>query len=1420
MLLTALPRRMTGAPRVLQLASHLRGASAIAITDRPDPLRAMAPPAFPTAHLVPRTPTAAHKMPGEADGRGVVVAILDTGVDPAAAGMREGPRGGKKVVDVVDCSGSGDVPLSGPVTPGDDGTLPGPSGRPLKINPGWSNPSGTFFVGYKRGYEVFPQNLVAKSKKERRDAFEKQHHALATRVAAELADFDAQKEDAEKEKEAAVGKGLTKAERVQDYKDRLEALKDMMAKFDDPGPVFDCVVWDDGEKWVAVVDIAESGDLSDQPVLASYHVAQQYLVLPSLLTLSITIYPPHLPSAPPTLSLVTLAGAHGTHVAGITAAYHSDDSGENGVAPAAEIVSLKIGDTRLGSMETGQALTRAISYLTNPLPFRPTSRTDVANLSYGEPTSLPSLGAIPTLLRALTNAHTTFLASAGNNGPGLTTVGAPGGTAAGVIGVGAWVTGGMMRAGYGLFGDVLPEGDEVGKVYTWSSRGPAPDGWSGVGVYAPGGAVTCVPRYNLAPTQLMNGTSMSSPNASGGTALLLSSLRQAGISWTPYSVRRALENTANPVNDEFMKGIVDLPRALEWLKGLEREPHGLSPYDLDYPVTFPEIPSALGPGNAARGLYIRSPNPVPVHTSVAIGVVWPGDVADPGNANWNGMKAAMDLRIRLECGARSSHVADAQDADAAAPDWVRHPDHVALNGGGKTFPIRVDPTGLPPGLHVAEIRGSIDGDSRGPLFRIPIAVVKPVPVPDDGTVRFPGLKFSPGTVIRRFVAAPPHANFATLVLRPRPRDAPARIVVQLGQGGPGIPQTRAERNETEYAVVVGGDGEPPVVQRHFRVAASQVLEVCLAQFWSSPGETEMDVDVEFRGIWVSGGAGVAGTANVGGGGLWVNGGTGPLAARVEVWSPMRKERINLNPSFDTLRKTVALNKDLSSIVPLGSRDVHPSGKQMHALNLVYEPKVPATDSGSVTFHFPWITDLLYDSPFDGFLCMIHDWARKLVATRDVYPKAVQLPKQGGEYTVRAQVLSTDVSALDRILKEGWPMMMDLKVKEVKPGVYPGAAGTLVAGSKGGFGDRVIAKGERRVVFLSGIAADGMPKEAAPGDVLVGELKVWAGPAGTTDNGNVGIDGGLVGISMVVPAEGPKSKSENGKPKEEKDEATQLREAVRDVEIGMIAKLKDVARRNELVRKLEESFPDHLPLLAAKLDALQAAAVGEAENAAKAEPFDVEKAASANGELQRAVELAERIIGLANGTVRKSGDADAAGPGQNELALYYAGKSDTSTDAAKQIKKDMDQRKDAMVSAMLKRVQILKAAAELEETAVRAGGAPADKNPFDELVAAWLEYSKWADGAGSPEKDSKMVSLHVWRQRRRGALGSALKVLNKYLDEPPAGDCTRSSKGSAIKGLAELRIELLKETFGTEGNPWPEVEGAQLLARYPKDYTPF
>ncbi|CAN0341661.1 unnamed protein product, partial [Discosporangium mesarthrocarpum] len=70
---------------------------------------------------------------------------------------------------------------------------------------------------------------------------------------------------------------------------------------------------------------------------------------------------------------------------GIVAAYHPDDPLANGVAPGAQIISLKIGDSRLASMEMGAGLVRALTEVVR-------LGVDVINMSYGEAVALCDRG--------------------------------------------------------------------------------------------------------------------------------------------------------------------------------------------------------------------------------------------------------------------------------------------------------------------------------------------------------------------------------------------------------------------------------------------------------------------------------------------------------------------------------------------------------------------------------------------------------------------------------------------------------------------------------------------------------------------------------------------------------------------------------------------------------------------------------------------------------------------------------------------------------------------------------------------------------------------------------------------------------------------------------------------------------------------
>lgn len=240
---------------------------------------------FPSSGLLPKDETQAAsfiKRFPEYDGRGIRVAVLDTGVDPASFGL-----GGKgKVVDIIDCTGAGDIALK-PVEPLASGAkdteqgirLPGLSGRTLLLSNEWKNPKGTWRVGMKRAFELWPGDLIGRRKRERKQERDRKIGELLSLAKKNLAEFEAKKgkdaavkrpiELAATKSEAtkvATGSEDKKAEpsseektkeklQKQELEARLTYLSDL--DIEDPGPILDVVVWHDGTDWRCVVSGAE-----------------------------------------------------------------------------------------------------------------------------------------------------------------------------------------------------------------------------------------------------------------------------------------------------------------------------------------------------------------------------------------------------------------------------------------------------------------------------------------------------------------------------------------------------------------------------------------------------------------------------------------------------------------------------------------------------------------------------------------------------------------------------------------------------------------------------------------------------------------------------------------------------------------------------------------------------------------------------------------------------------------------------------------------------------------------------------------------------------------------------------------------------------------------------------------------------------
>ncbi|MFG2101319.1 S8 family serine peptidase [Micromonospora echinaurantiaca] len=248
------------------------------------------------------------------------------------------------------------------------------------------------------------------------------------------------------------------------------------------------------------------------------------------------------------VNINTLDEAHGTHVAGITAAHGILGGQMNGQAPGAKLVSMRACTSNGCS---SAALTDGMVDLATNYGV------DVINLSIGSMPALNDGQSAMALLydRLIDTTGVQIFSSAGNSGAGTNSVGDPS-SAGNVVSVGASVSKHTWWANYGSVVNA------VRSVFPFSSRGPREDGGFKPDITAPGAAISPTPSWIASSAvpdagyplpagySMMQGTSMASPQAAGAAALLLSAAKQNGIDPTPAELRRAIYSTADFNKDE------------------------------------------------------------------------------------------------------------------------------------------------------------------------------------------------------------------------------------------------------------------------------------------------------------------------------------------------------------------------------------------------------------------------------------------------------------------------------------------------------------------------------------------------------------------------------------------------------------------------------------------------------------------------------------------------------------------------------------------------------------------------------------------------------------------------------------------------------------------------------------------------------
>ncbi|XP_046339901.1 tripeptidyl-peptidase 2-like [Haliotis rufescens] len=1058
---------------------------------------------FPVDGILPKKETGAcvylSKYPNY-DGKGVVIAILDTGVDPGAPGLQVTSDGRPKIIDIVDATGSGDVDTS-QVVEAVAGEITGLTGRTLKIPFSWKNPSSKYHIGVKNAYDLFPKGLKERMTRERREQNWDPHHRVAVAAAAKkLEDLDTK-----------AGSSLEEKLIKEELQAQADILQSLDKKYSDCGPVYDCVVFYDGSTWRACVDTSEAGDLESCKLLANYHEELESARLSNadMMNFSVNIY-----NDGNVLEVVTNAGSHGTHVACISAGCFPDNPERNGLAPGAQVVSIKVGDTRLGSMETGTSLVRAMIKVLE-------RKCDLINYSYGEASHWSNSGRVCDIINDTVNKHgVIFVASAGNNGPALSTVGTPGGTTSAVLGVGAHVTPAMMAAEYSLRERLPP------MQYTWSSRGPGHDGALGVCISAPGGAIASVPNWTLRGSQLMNGTSMSSPNACGAIALVLSGLKANGVPYTPHSVRRALENTAQKVDtvEVFAMGygLVQVEKAFDYLcqNATEKE------MNMKFQVTCQ---------GGKRGIYLREVPQLQKPSEVSVSI----------EPKYFEEKAAQTEKIEFNI--QFSLVCEAS--------WVQCPAHLELMNVSRTFSVKVDPRGLPEGDHFTEVCGyDVQNIQKGPLFRVPITVIVPSRVTDSTnfSLSYKDIRFRPGQIHRRFIHVPEGATYAVLHVQSQDTEKNCRVLLHTLQLSP---QHQYKKYEFERFITICDSGD---TTQAFPVLDGVTLELCVAKWWANLGEVTLDYSITFFGAQLDVRQPVMHVAE----GI----------SRFNVRSQLKNEEcfpsINLKTMVQPIRPSEHRIRCLH-----GARDCLPENRQIYGIELSYSFHM--SKAGEVMPDCSLLSHMLYESEYESQLWMIFDSNKQLIASGDAYPNQYTCKLEKGDYQLLMQVRHESRDSLERI-KDAVVMLHHKLATSVTLDVYNHPQNALTAGKK--VSSFAVVKGMVYPLYVAPMSEDKLPKGASAGHFLLGTMSlVKDDPSKKASS---------VPFKYVLtenPKKSNNSKS-NGKEKEKekKTKEEEFNESVRDLKVSWITKFE---LGNALYDELRKDYPNHLPLYIARLQAL-------------------------------------------------------------------------------------------------------------------------------------------------------------------------------------------------------------------------------------------
>ncbi|XP_037944687.1 tripeptidyl-peptidase 2 isoform X2 [Teleopsis dalmanni] len=1291
---------------------------------------------FPAGALVPKAETGVvnflQKYPNY-DGKDVTIAIFDSGVDPQACGLQTLVNGKSvKVIERYDCTGCGDLDTATKVTADEKGYIVGLSGRKLKLTSDMisaNTAKGEYRVGLKAVHDLCPakirENMMTALK---RKTFDVENKSAIADISRKINEFDTENTNASK---------LTWDKKL--VKENLDATLELLNGYDklfiDIRLCYDCVLYPTENGWRAAIDTTEKGDLENAVHIGEYTKTHEMKNLNEYLSVSINVH-----DNGDVLEIVGMSSSHGTHVASIASGSHSCND-VNGVAPNAKIVSLTIGDGRLSSMETGTALARAMMKV---MEMCSTGRKiDVINMSYGEHSHWTNSGRIGELMSEVSNKYgVVWVVSAGNHGPALGTVGTPPDISQPCcIGVGAYVSPQMMEAEY-VLREKLPA-----NVYTWTSRDPCIDGGQGVTVCAPGGAITSVPQFTMCKSQLMNGTSMAAPHVAGAVGLLISGLKQKNIAYTPFSIKRAITATATKLSyvDPFAQGsgLLNVEKAFDHLIEHANAPENMIRFSVRCGV------------EGAKGIHVRNSvlnRVLEYKVNVEPKYFNEADANPTDKINFNMRLNLLSSQPFVKCGA-----------------------YLDMSYTLRTIPVTIDPSGLPPGVHTAVIR-AYDSScvQKGSVFEIPITLVQPhVMNCEESRIFEPsgcktdaGIEFQPNTIQRDFILVPKNATWAVLRMRTvdmKRDDEIGKFFIHTMQL---LPRASCRVLETMKFVDVKADNTTTVT---FACQENNILELCVAKYWSNLGSTHLKYNLEFHGIR-------ARNYNP-----FVH--HGGIGLQKLVLNSIGTEEIQPQVALKT---AVTLHKpNETKISPLSStRDIIPEGRQIYQNILSYNINVPKAQE--ISIHVPFFNDLLYESEFESQFWMLFDCNKTMCMSGDSNSRKSSGKVDKGDYVLKLQVRHEKRDLLQKISDAS--IVVEYKLPNtITVDLYDQYNQGLINGRK--YSTGIIRPNQDKVLYVGLVSQDKLSKLSLPPNCsylhgtihfakdetvrrvdsygysyILGPMEKKNGNGNGNGSGNGATKNGAKPTNDPAPAPAattgggdaapPLAQSasstavttEEGSPKKNKVSNDDYKENLRDFKCGMIAKCElDMAEKiyAEIVAEHPKHLVPHL-LMIQLIETPEQKAIFPFtfENSLKQDvDSDKSKEDTQENSITKLRIILERIVKLSDIIIKET-EKDA-------LLTYYGMKFDSRENAAK-IKCNMDKQKNTLIEAFVKK------GIALIKLGILDNNLSTKSKDLDDIYLDILRYVEVTD--------SKVIPFALWYAYSKSQYGRMYKLLLKSYEE--------------------------------------------------------